>query len=516
MLTFALVAGVLAGISVAATAASASGTTLYVATGGSDAGSCQTQATPCASISYAVSQASALPGDVTISVAAGTYDDNVVFSSAVSWTSLTIDGSPTTPTGVDGTSSGSVFSDASNVAPTPPPVTLDHLVVEDGSTSGTGGGIDTSGTMTVIDSTVSNNSATGDGGGISSTGISSSTLTVTDSTISDNNSAAYGGGIASGGNTTVTDSTISGNSAPSGGGGTISGGSALTITDSTISDNNTGDVYPDSGGGMYMAGPGLVTVANSTIASNGAWAGGGIANGGSPLVVTDTTIAENAAYVGGGIAGEDTSLGASIVAANTAQAYADCDLSGSITDAGYNLDDDGSCGFSKAHHDLSDTNPALDPARLRNNGGPTETIALEPGSPAIDHVAQASLCPDADQRGNARSVPCDIGAYDTDMVSAPLEITTASLPNAAPHAEYSHSLAATGGNPPYKWSVSSGHLPMGLHLKKSTGVISGKPKGVDDGTYTFTVRVVDHKTPKVKGHVRTYNQSTKVLSIAIS
>ena len=32
---------------------------------------------------------------------------------------------------------------------------------------------------------------------------------------------------------------------------------------------------------------------------------------------------------------------------------------------------------------------------------------------------------------------------------------------------------ATGGDPPYKWSISSGHLPKGLHLKKATGVISG-------------------------------------------
>jgi hypothetical protein len=52
---------------------------------------------------------------------------------------------------------------------------------------------------------------------------------------------------------------------------------------------------------------------------------------------------------------------------------------------------------------------------LQNNGGPTSTLALLAGSPAIDHVASASLlCPAQDQRGLARMAPCDVGAYDAD------------------------------------------------------------------------------------------------------
>ncbi len=81
---------------------------------------------------------------------------------------------------------------------------------------------------------------------------------------------------------------------------------------------------------------------------------------------------------------------------------------------------------------------------------------------------------------------------------------------------YSDNLAASGGNPPYKWSVSSGKLPKGLHLKKSTGVISGKPNKNDSGTYTFTVKAVDTKTKKTKSHPSTQNTATKVLSITIS
>jgi hypothetical protein len=79
---------------------------------------------------------------------------------------------------------------------------------------------------------------------------------------------------------------------------------------------------------------------------------------------------------------------------------------------------------------------------------------------------------------------------------------------------YSTTLVATGGSPPYKWKVSSGHLPKGLHLKKSTGVISGTPKKHDGGTYTFTIRVVDDKI-KTKHHHATRNTATKVLSITI-
>jgi hypothetical protein len=55
----------------------------------------------------------------------------------------------------------------------------------------------------------------------------------------------------------------------------------------------------------------------------------------------------------------------------------------------------------------------LDPllAPLANNGGPTQTTALLPGSPAIDQ-GNSSTCPAVDQRGYLRSGPCDIGAYE--------------------------------------------------------------------------------------------------------
>ena len=102
-----------------------------------------------------------------------------------------------------------------------------------------------------------------------------------------------------------------------------------------------------------------------------------------------------------------------------------------------------------------------------------------------------------------------------------LRITTTSLPSGsvwskAHNVVYSAPLAATGGNPPYKWSLAPGSnpFPPGLKLKKATGVISGK--AMTAGTYSFTVRAVDTKTKKTKGHPSTQNTATAPLSITIA
>ncbi len=74
------------------------------------------------------------------------------------------------------------------------------------------------------------------------------------------------------------------------------------------------------------------------------------------------------------------------------------DCSGSINDNGYNLDSDSSCfTASTSLH----TNPQL--SGLADNGGPTQTMALQQGSPAIDVIPlSANVCPSTDQRGDPR------------------------------------------------------------------------------------------------------------------
>ncbi len=71
----------------------------------------------------------------------------------------------------------------------------------------------------------------------------------------------------------------------------------------------------------------------------------------------------------------------------------------------------------------------------------------------------------------------------------PLSITTQSLPDGIIEASYSKTLEASGGVPPYTWSVESDDLPSGLTLDDSTGKISGTPDA--EAVYTFTIGVAD-------------------------
>jgi hypothetical protein len=78
----------------------------------------------------------------------------------------------------------------------------------------------------------------------------------------------------------------------------------------------------------------------------------------------------------------------------------------------------------------------------------------------------------------------------------PLAILTSSLPGARRHKPYSRTLQATGGVPPYGWSVLTGSLPPGLTLNGTTGVISGRPTTV--GTWSFIVEVRDSRPVPAK------------------
>lgn len=75
--------------------------------------------------------------------------------------------------------------------------------------------------------------------------------------------------------------------------------------------------------------------------------------------------------------------------------------------------------------------------------------------------------------------------------SPPTVTTTSPLTNGTLNTPYSKQLAASGGTPPYTWSVTQGALPSGLTLLN--GVLSGTPSAA--GGFTFTVRVADSGTP---------------------
>lgn len=253
-----------------------------------------------------------------------------------------------------------------------------------------GGGISNRGTLTVTNSTFSGNSVDtqfGSGGGIWNN--IGATLTVDGTTFLNNgNSICIGGGIYNFfGQVEVRSSTFSGNSAGQGGGIDNQGGSGqsgtLTVINSTFVNNST----VNAGGGIVTSAP--LTVTNSTFYGNAAGFGGGIANTGGPTPTVLNTIIANSA---GGNCG------------------------GAIADGGGNLSSDGTC---PATFKFSNTDPMLGP--LDNNGGTTQTMALLPGSPAVD-TAQGTNCPSSDQRGVSRpqGSGCDMGAFELVQQSGPV------------------------------------------------------------------------------------------------
>ena len=77
---------------------------------------------------------------------------------------------------------------------------------------------------------------------------------------------------------------------------------------------------------------------------------------------------------------------------------------------------------------------------------------------------------------------------------ASLAISTSSLPNGQTAVAYSATLAASGGVPPYTWSLTSGTLPAGLALNASTGAITGTPSAAVTST-PLAFKVTDSSNP---------------------
>jgi hypothetical protein len=178
-------------------------------------------------------------------------------------------------------------------------------------------------------------------------------LTITNGNASDP-SENQGGGIQTFGVLKVVGCTITGNRATSltqvGRGGGIfnqGGPNGLTVINSTITGNSAG-----LGGGIYNPPPDTATVVNTTISGNSATLGGGILNS------TVATMNLRNTIIAGSLSGGD------------------CVNQGMIATNVSNLIQDGSCSPAVSG------NPKLGP--LQNNGGPTFTQALLPGSPAID------------------------------------------------------------------------------------------------------------------------------------
>lgn len=294
--------------------------------------------------------------------------------------------------------------------------------------------------ISLTNSTVENNSASfngfptggGAGGGILNLGgtvmIDNSVVTGNLAGVPDPFALGDGGGILNEGTLTIVNSTISNNQAYQTGGG-IDNAGTLIINNSTISDNGAiggHDGHPWGYGGGIA---GNVTISNSTFSGNYAsLSGGAIAGGGA---ISNSTLNDNR---GGGL-----SVSAALEIANTVLKASASDHNividgGTLISRGYNVSSDDGDGFLNGPGDQINTDPLLGP--MQDNGGPTLTHALLPGSPAIN-AGNPSFTPPPlhDQRGapfvrvfNGR---VDIGSFETQpRRAAP---TPRSRPSPPPH-----------------------------------------------------------------------------------
>ena len=433
-------------------------------------GVCAAPATPLllttCTLRAAIQEANALPGPGTIMVPSGQY--NLSLGSLFIDDAVTILGAGAASTVIEQTGGGAVLTivdgpvqvrrvtitgaSAGGIGHAAP-LTLEDSVVTGNATSGDGGGIRTFGSsrLTLDNTMVSLNTADGRGGGIF--GDAGTTLVVTGGTIDLNNASLDGGGIflhsgsaslrnafvfgnsagSSGGGFFVgrfaegsivaTDTIIGRNKARLGGGAYVNSMGAFTLIRSTLASNRAND---GPGGGIYVSQddgqPGRVTIENSTVSLNGAPEGGGaIHSSGGHVALRNATVVENttgapmlsgltvAGANAGGVFNDDeggiVTLQNSIVGLNTPL---DCDGVGEFLSEGNNLDSDGGCGLTAAG-DLPGMDPVL--GSLAENGGPTQTHALLPGSPAINAGFDLTA-PATDQRGEPREGQSDIGAFE--------------------------------------------------------------------------------------------------------
>ena len=304
---------------------------------------------------------------------------------------------------------------------------LEELTIENGrildpTFDGGGGGISNSGFLYLTRVVVRGNSAMVGGGGI----LNYSDAFIADSTIAENAVVASpavardlgGGGICNESNLHVDRSTIFNNFAAFGGG--LANDANAFITQSTLNGNTATN---DGGGGIWN--DSQLTVVSSTIAGNFGRPGSAILDFFATERLAGVTIDGELAVDRGTIALANTILAGTCVLSN----------GGTLASHGHNLVREASCALA-GDGDVQSADLRL--GALADNGGPTQTEALMPGSPAVDAGGDEPLslpgyaggfigaCPATDQRGIARpqGAHCDIGAYEAAPSASKCDVPT--------------------------------------------------------------------------------------------
>ena len=351
----------------------------------------------------------------------------------------------------------------------------------------------------------------GDGGAI----VNRENLTLRNIVIDGSFSAARGGGIANlSGGLTVERSTISGNTARFAttgdngsdavngavstlyGGGIYSGYGSLVIRDSTIV-GNTADV----GGGVFSHSE-IVSITGSTIGENfGALGGGGVWAGSSqqplPFEIRHSTIYRNSSNAGGSglqLYGDvAATISHTIIAGNT--------VSGQMSDFSFSDSIQPVVQFS-----LIGTSADLHLGPLMDNGGPTHTYALLPGSPALnagDPSAQAEMngVPKFDQRGNTysrvRGGQIDIGAFEVQndlpelVVPGPQTVFEGAELDLSQLVSFSDVDFSDQHTATVSWGDGSDPVMLVVNQDNGSGIVPAKHVYADDGSYLVTVTIAD-------------------------
>jgi hypothetical protein len=283
----------------------------------------------------------AAPGS-TVDIPAGVYLDTVIINK-----NLTLRGTDARRTAIGGNNG----CQRALVVTGGATVTLSSLTV-------TRGGISNDSTLTLNDCTISGNANDRDGGGVSNLG----TMILNTCTISGNVTSGEGGGVRNQGTMILNTCTISGNYC---GWGSFGGG---------------------SGGGLLNVG--TLSLNNCTVTGNTASLGRSCSGGGSGI----------ANFAPGTVSCKSTIVANNLLVSRCS--LPNPDFYGDLNSQGYNLigDTAGTVILGITTGNLLDIDPLLGP--LQNNGGPTDTHALLPGSPALDAGTSA-------EHGSARCSSAD-------------------------------------------------------------------------------------------------------------
>lgn len=469
------------------------------------------------------------PGSLRQSLAIANDGDTIVFAvtgtigltsgELLVNTSVTISGPGAANLAVNGNAKTRVFHIGSG-----PTVTISGVTITNGNANNQptpdGGGIyNDHATLTLSNCIINTNSAFRNGGGVHNAGAA--TLTINSCVITGNMTGNDGGGICNDGTggaaiMEINNCTISNNSATHGAGvcndGRLKGATLLQISNTTLNNNSAAD---DAGAILNIADTkGTARLSNCTISGNSAQSYGGGINNVAGLTVSNTTFSGNSANFGGTIAIGNpvtVSIGDTVLKAGQTGGNIFND-GGTVISRGYNVSSDNGGGYLTGPGDQINTDPQLGP--LQNNGGPTFTHALLPGSPAID-TGNPNFTPPPlyDQRGpgyprvvNGR---IDKGSFEV-QASTPTPTPTAS-PCASvavwaeqepyPIAISGHAVASVGGNiysfggivnntaipSAYKYSPASNTWTPIAPLPQPRGWFSA----TSDGTYIYLLGGVD-------------------------